>query len=56
MDREKETERDALNAAGDVARVDAWFLTAEFAIGKNMPIVKMPSNGPAVIPDKLFAA
>lgn len=32
------------------------YLTAEFASGKNMPSVKTPSNGPAVIPDKLLAA
>jgi len=28
----------------------------ELAIGKNMPNVNIPSNGPAVIPDKLLPA
>lgn len=32
------------------------YITVELAQGKNIPRVKIPSNGPAVIPDKLLPA
>ena len=61
---EKETRRDASVALQYLDRKQARktfarrlrYVTAEFASGKNMPSVKIPSNGPAVMPDKLLPA